>query len=290
MLETFANIQFAEQMKDEQVKIHIYQTKYNDLTIHYLGTPIVTPSWVIADGNLYIGLFPQVVASAAGHVAAKGKSILDNEQFTDLRKPGRREPRHDQRLQLHGPAAHRRPDAYAQWAMISRLSGFADLFGVQSPPILLPPLGKLLPHLAPAGSVSWTDNDGVHARGVSPFPGATALGTDPMGGQMLLPAMMGALGEGRAEIRPRRRRASRGSAAREGGRHPRADRPAGAGPAAAGFTSALLPREHEPRERPAPVGSAGARPSRDDRYRASPGQVVRPGSIRVYATLAGAVI
>jgi hypothetical protein len=200
MLETFANIQFAEQMKDQEVKVHIYQTKYNDLTIHYLGTPIVTPSWAIADGNLYIGLFPQVVASAAGHVGAKGKSILDNEQFTELRKRLAGESHGNINGFAYMDLPRTAPDAYAQWAMISRLSGFADLFGVQSPPILLPPLGKLMPELAPAGSVSWTDNDGFHARGVSPFPGATALGSDPMGGSMLLPAMMGALSEGRAKF------------------------------------------------------------------------------------------
>jgi hypothetical protein len=200
MLETFANIQFAEQMKDQEVKVHVYQTKYNDLTIHYLGTPIVTPSWAIADGNLYIGLFPQVVASAAGHVGAKGKSILDNEQFTELRKRLAGESHGNINGFSYMDLPRTAPDAYAQWAMISRLSGFADLFGVQSPAMLLPPLGKLLPELSPAGSVSWTDNDGFHARGVSPFPGATALGTDPMGGQMLLPALMGAFAQERAKI------------------------------------------------------------------------------------------
>jgi prepilin-type processing-associated H-X9-DG protein len=61
----------------------------------------------------------------------------------------------------------------------------ADLFGADTPPMVLPPLRKIMPHLAPAASVSWTDAAGWHAKGVSPFPGSTAL-TPGGGGQVLM--------------------------------------------------------------------------------------------------------
>lgn len=189
-LETFVQAQLAEQMKGEEVRVQFFTTKAGDLTIHYAGTPLVTPSWAIQNGNLYVGLYPQVVASAAGHVAGKGKSILDNPAFAALRQRlGGKPAGAVSFLDLPRTA----PDAYGQWLAISRLSGFADLFGVQSPPMLIPPLGKLLPELAPAGSMTWADADGWHAKAVSPFPGATVLTSDPLGSVgALQPLLVGA--------------------------------------------------------------------------------------------------
>ena len=182
-VETFANAQLAKSLENEKIKVQVYTTKRGGLTIHYLGTPLISPAWAIQDGNLYVALFPQVVSAAADHVAGKGKSILDNPDFVALRK------------RLGGEKAcgvsfmdlpRTAPDAYAQWVMISRLSGFADLFGVKSPAMLLPPLNKLLPQLTPAGSVTWVDKDGWHMSAVSPFPCATALSTEPLGALLAL--------------------------------------------------------------------------------------------------------
>ena len=63
--------------------------------------------------------------------------------------------------------------------MISRLVGFGDMLGVQSPAMLLPPLPKLMQHLSPAGSAAWVDKDGWHVRSITPFPGSTILASDP---------------------------------------------------------------------------------------------------------------
>jgi prepilin-type processing-associated H-X9-DG protein len=63
--------------------------------------------------------------------------------------------------------------------MISRLVGFGDMLGVQSPAMLLPPLPKLMQHLSPAGSAAWVDKDGWHVRSITPFPGSTLLASDP---------------------------------------------------------------------------------------------------------------
>lgn len=181
-LETFANEQFREQLKNDDVKVSFQTTQHDGLTIHYLATPLLTPSWAIHEGNLYVALFPQVVAAAADEAGrAKGKSILDNKDFVALREHlGVEKATGLQFMDLPRTA----PDAYAEWLMVSRASGFADLFGIKSPAMLAPPLSKLLPQLEAAGSASWVDQEGWHAKALSPFPGATALATDPMSNMM----------------------------------------------------------------------------------------------------------
>jgi prepilin-type processing-associated H-X9-DG protein len=148
-------------------------------TIHYLATPIVRPSWTIKDGVLYVGLYPQVVASAIARAAAPDrKSILENEQFTALRKRlggGNVAATSVRYVDLPKTA----PTIYPTWLVISSYAGFADLFGAPSPAMLMPPLSDLMGHLAPAGQISWVDDKGWHAHAISPFPGSQILGSDP---------------------------------------------------------------------------------------------------------------
>src|SRR5205807_10307051 len=68
------------------------------------------------------------------------------------------------------------PVGYPYVLAATRLLGFADMFGLQTPAAVLPSMDKLMPLLIPAGAASWTDDAGVHAKSISPFPGATALG------------------------------------------------------------------------------------------------------------------
>ena len=72
------------------------------------------------------------------------------------------------------------------------------MFGVPSPIQILPPMNKLATHLSAAGQITWTDADGLHVSGLTPFPGADVFGSDPMsmsGAQLpllisiMLPAM-----------------------------------------------------------------------------------------------------
>ncbi|HEY2586912.1 MAG TPA: H-X9-DG-CTERM domain-containing protein [Tepidisphaeraceae bacterium] len=158
------------------VTIKFDTVKIEDMTIHYLAVPLVAPCWVVRDGNLYVSLFPQVAAGAARHGAEKGPSILKNEAFTALRtRLGQQNPTGFSFEDLPKTA----PDAYGAWLLISRLPGFADLFGVKSPPLLMPELPKLMAHLSPAGSVTWVDAQGFHSKGIEPFPGSTLVASDP---------------------------------------------------------------------------------------------------------------
>jgi prepilin-type processing-associated H-X9-DG protein len=182
-LEDIINTLVRNQLTQEKMTIEIKRSPVGGATLHYLAVPFVSPSWAIKDGNLYVGLYPQVVEAAMEQGGGKGKSILDNEDFIAVRK------------RLGDPQASgmsfanlpkTAPEGYQEMLMMSRLYlGFGDMFGADTPAMLVPPLRKIMPHLAPAGSASWTDDAGWHSKGVSPFPGSEML-TPGGGGQAMV--------------------------------------------------------------------------------------------------------
>jgi prepilin-type processing-associated H-X9-DG protein len=126
-----------------------------------------------------VGLYPQVVSSAAAHVAEKGPSILENPAFVDLRKR-----LGDQKISAisFNDLPKVTAEGYQEILLLSRVYlGMADLFGAKTPALVLPPLNKLMPHVAPMGSVAWTDASGWHVREIKPFPGSDLLGAGGMG-------------------------------------------------------------------------------------------------------------
>lgn len=200
-LEDFINRTAAQQLKQQQVTVKFQQVKIGGATIHYLGFPAIAPAWSIQDGNLYIALYPEVVAAAVENAGAHGASILDNKAFVSLRKKlGDHKASSIQFMDLPKLA----PQSYPTWLVISRLSGVGDLLGVPAPVMILPPLKKLLTHLSAAGQIAWTEDDGVHVRGLSPFPGSEAFATDPgaIGGPqeaMLISVLLPALNRAREQ-------------------------------------------------------------------------------------------
>jgi prepilin-type processing-associated H-X9-DG protein len=177
-LKVLANAAIANENKDPNVHITFKQTKVGDVTVHYLAVPFFTPSWAIEGGNLYLGLYPQLVAQAASHSVTGGKSILDNPGFVAMRK----------RLGDHKPVSLRfydlpksAPTSYQVWLMLSSFAKFGDVIGVDTPAMLLPPLGTLTQHLGVAGSLSWVDDAGWHFRAVSPFPGSVTMTSETAG-------------------------------------------------------------------------------------------------------------
>jgi prepilin-type processing-associated H-X9-DG protein len=165
------------QIRDEDVTVEIRQQKLADGTMmHYLAVPIITPSWAVKNGNLYVALYPQVIASAVAQ-GPETKSILTNEKFNALRK----------RLEAPGVTSIQFadlqatvPNGYGTWLLLSRYIGFGDIFGIKTPAMIIPPMNVLRQHLGPAGAVTWTDAAGWHMRGTSPFPGSESLATDPL--------------------------------------------------------------------------------------------------------------
>jgi len=173
-LETFANTMAAQQLQAMKMTIEFRQFTAAGVQVHYLASPMISPCWAIKDGSLMIGLEPQTLVGALGH-ESDGKSILDNPAYQAVRK------------QLNGPDGvssfsfmdlqNLTPLGYQNWVAASRLYlGLGDLFGLQSPPLFMPPLQTLLAETEPAGSISWTDDAGLHLKIITPYPGAELVG------------------------------------------------------------------------------------------------------------------
>jgi prepilin-type processing-associated H-X9-DG protein len=178
-LEQLLNGMMKEGTAADGVTISFMTSKQGDLTIHYLSIPFVAPSWAIKDGNLYFGLYPQVVSAAAAHVAEKGPSILENAAFVELRKR-----LGDQKISAISfyDLPKITAEGYQEILLLSRVYlGMADMFGAKTPALVLPPLNKLMPHVTPMGGVAWADASGWHAKEISPFPGSDLLGAGGMG-------------------------------------------------------------------------------------------------------------
>jgi prepilin-type processing-associated H-X9-DG protein len=167
------------------IRINFATSKVGDLTVYHVKAPFFSPAWTIKDGNLYAGLYVQTVTEAASRGGSKQGSILENEKFQALRtrlgNAGRAQSLSFVDLQDTAK------ENYQFLLLASQVAhGFADMFGAETPAFLIPPLKKLMPHLAPAGGVTWTDDAGWHARGVEPFPGSQALASQ--GGLVLAAA------------------------------------------------------------------------------------------------------
>jgi hypothetical protein len=163
------------QAQGEGIVVAMRQTKVGDINVRYWGLPFFSPSWTIKDGNLYVALQPQLVASAVAG-GGKGGSILENETFTAARKRlGGENAGSISYINLQETVT----SSYATTLAMTRMGlGFADMFGVQAPPIILPPLHKLREHLGPASSATWTDDAGWHMKSVSPFPASEIFATE----------------------------------------------------------------------------------------------------------------
>ena len=71
-------------------------------------------------------------------------------------------------------------------AMSRLYLGMADMMGIPTPPMVFPPLNKIMPELSPSGSVSWTDAAGFHFKSSCPFPGSEMLADSGMGSSVVI--------------------------------------------------------------------------------------------------------
>lgn len=167
-LENMVNGQLPPQ---DKMHIGFEHTQADGVDVYYVALPFVSPSWTIQDDKLFLALYPQLALSAAN--AAKGPSLVENPDFQSLRQA------------LHGTNANgllfvdlpkSATEGYQTLLAMSQLGlGFANMAGIQTPPMVIPPLRQLRPYLNPAAEFSWTDEAGYHSLGRTPFPGAQAL-------------------------------------------------------------------------------------------------------------------
>ncbi|MFA7236286.1 MAG: hypothetical protein WC058_05425 [Phycisphaeraceae bacterium] len=175
-LTMMANMMMMAATQGQEFHFSIRTTEVDGVTLHYFALPAVAPTLAIKDGRMYLGLQPQTVVAAMRTAKAGGKSILDNAAFARLHRACGGQPIATFKFydlpQTFG-------GGYQTMLLMTRIYlGFGDMFGVQTPAMMMPPVDQVLPHVAPAGVFTWSDETGIHLRGRSPFPGASLLGTD----------------------------------------------------------------------------------------------------------------
>ncbi len=190
-VEQSVNQFIAQQMHGEKVTVAFKQKTINGVNVHYFAIPIITPAWAIKDGQWIVGLYPQVVVGAAESLGSKDRSILDNPAYVDLiKRLGNVQATSMQFSDLPKLA----PSSYSSWLLITRYAGMGDLFGIDSPLMILPPMQRLQEHLSAAGSVSWTTDEGIFMRSISPFPGSETISADPLSSMgVMQPALMASI-------------------------------------------------------------------------------------------------
>jgi len=175
MLQVMINNMVAGQMRGPDRPTIAFRTIETDgMKIHYLAIPLLAPGWAVKDGNLYIAAFPQVIVTAT-RAATANESILQSEAFQSIRKTVEGEQATSLNF-VNVPAIA--GENYSMSLAMSRLvMGAADVLGVPAPAMIMPPLDKLVPELAPLAGAWHTDAAGFHYRGITPFPGAQVLAT-----------------------------------------------------------------------------------------------------------------
>ena len=186
----FANLGATRALQDQWVKIQVHTQRIEDLDIHTLGTPLISPSWAVIDDKLVVGLYPHAVLAAKDRFAQPG-SLLDNPDYAALRQEiGTRRLTGLSWVDLPRTVDQAYPGFVVGESLVT---GLASMATGQPMPVLLPPLGRLRPHLEPAYSIGWIDDDGWHATSRSPFPGASALGPQGSGTAAYAPMLFGTM-------------------------------------------------------------------------------------------------
>lgn len=178
----------TKQLADQPVKIKFKVGEYDGIKVHYLGTPLVSPAWSIYEGHLYVGLFPQEVVGAIAYVRDGGKSLADHGGFKAAMQ---RDKRGDMVSfsWFDLPAAAEKH--YSGTVMLGRtLMGAGDVFGVESPSFVVPPLYKVQEYLKPVTGFVRVADDGLSFSTREAFPGSRIFGIDFMSSQLQQPAFL----------------------------------------------------------------------------------------------------
>ncbi|MEL7087046.1 MAG: hypothetical protein AAGL98_01160 [Planctomycetota bacterium] len=187
----FGNLGALQALSDQPFKVQVYTNQVEGLDIHTLGTPLISPSWAVVDGRLVVGLYPHTVLAAKDRFAQPG-SLLDNPEFAAFREQiGTRRLVGLTWVDLPKTVDQAYPGLITGESV---LTGLASMATGQPMPMLLPPLGRLRPHLEPAHSMGWIDDDGWHSTSRSPFPGATMLAPQANGTAAYAPMLIGGFG------------------------------------------------------------------------------------------------
>lgn len=200
------------QLEDANMTVQFRQAEMEGVKMHYLATPVITPAWTVHEDKLVASFYPQVIVGAMRHLRDPGESILDNKQYLAAikRLAGDKLSASGLNSISYFDLPQTVHEGYQIMLLASRLYlGFADLFGLEAPAIVIPPLPTLVENVTVSAGVSWADDKGWYAVSVMPFPGAEMFASSQSGmvvGQMAMAAgsigvMLPALGAARKTAR-----------------------------------------------------------------------------------------
>jgi hypothetical protein len=183
-IQMFGNLALLQALEDEWVKLQVHTQTVDGLDIHSFLMPMFAPSWAILDGKLVVGMYPQTLLAAKDRLA-NPDALMQRPEFEALRETiGTRRLTGLSWVDLPRTA----DQSYATLLSVEHLlTGLAAIATGQPMPTVLPPLGRLRPHLEPAHSFGWLDDDGWHSVSQSPFPGATLLAPQGTGSGLVGP-------------------------------------------------------------------------------------------------------
>ena len=173
-IQRFITAAAAQPLRQNKMTLEFRQFDSAGVQIHYVATPFFSPSWAVKDEAMFIGLQPQTLAGALGRTP-DGKSILDNPDYQLVQKRLAGPAKFDSFAFANLPQTI--PQGYQGWVAASRLVlGAGDMFGLHSPPMLIPPMQKIMAETQASGSISWSDDSGFHMKSISSYPGSDLLG------------------------------------------------------------------------------------------------------------------
>lgn len=182
------------QNNDPEMNWQIHTQTYGEYDIHSFPAMLASPSWSVIKGKLVIGLFPQTILAAIDRID-QPESLIVQDDFAAMREEiGTR-----RLTALSWIDLQRTAQSSYQNALVyeNLLTGWVSLYSGQPMPMVLPPLGRVRPHLEPAQAYAWVDDAGWHYQSRMPFPGSTVLAPQgasttviaPLGVGIMLPAL-----------------------------------------------------------------------------------------------------
>lgn len=179
-----ANDMAANEFEEQPVGVKLHTIEVDGKPITYLGVPFIAPCWMVHEGKLYVALFPQALEMALAHSGKAEDSILANEAFGATMKRLGEMPR-------AGLSFSNLPETAAEGygmnlLLVQAFAGMAEMVNQEPSAMRLPPIGKLMPFLEPAGAVAWVDDLGLHMKSVEPFPASGILGAGKGAGSTLM--------------------------------------------------------------------------------------------------------
>jgi hypothetical protein len=181
-IENFTNLLITQRSPTSKVQ---FQTKtlpapWDKVAAHYIALENATPAWAINDGVFFLSLSLPGLQGAMEMIAGGRPSLLDNPQFAALRRKLGQE---SFAAFSYADLAQSAPETYE---LFNHVLTAALARNPNPQAYVLPPLDKITPSLGPALRVSWSDEQGYHARESSPFPMAGYLAPSQYVGLLFL--------------------------------------------------------------------------------------------------------